>query len=275
MSDVNDLGITVIGDAMLDVVAVPNTAVADLDYAEASISFQPGGSGVNLALAAASAGYNPVLLVCSLGADQLANGRIEELLRAAGVRLIANHVVGQPTGVSVVAYLGSGSRMMLAAPGVNSAPFDNGTVAVANSSVSNILVVSGYMLYRRSTRPAVLEIMGHASDRGAMVVVDLVPHSFHRDIPIAEVREILDIVDFVAAERNTFASLNRFVDVLSFAKGFLEYEVGAGYRVESRAGAVTTGPLHRPASRLDLRGMTDRLLIAVLHDHLGAIRACP
>jgi sugar/nucleoside kinase (ribokinase family) len=273
MSYLNEPGILIIGDAMLDVVAVPETSVADLDYAEASISFQAGGSGVNLALAASDAGFDPVSLVCSLGADEFANGRIEALLRASNVHMVVNQVADQPTGVSIVAYLGNDSRIMLAAPGVNSAEFANRTVDAACGAISDVLVVSGYMLFRRSTRHAVLEIMRHASDRGAMVAVDFVPHSIHREIPMAELRQMLAIVDFVAAEHNTFASLNQFADVLSFASGFLEYEVGAGYRVESRAGVLATGTLRRPASRLELRGMTDRLLIAILRDHLHAIRS--
>lgn len=272
-SRTSDVEILIIGDAMLDIVAVPRADISDMDYAEASISFQAGGSGVNLALAASSAGFRPVSLVCSLGSDDFPNSRIGQVLRAAEVSPIINQVVSQPTGVSIVAYLNKDSRMMLAEPGVNSAEFASSVIDAACTLLPDILVVSGYMLYRPSTRNAVLRIMSHASDSGTMVALDVVPHSMHREFPIHKLRELLGSVNFVAAQKETLAVLDKEIGVLSFAKGFLEYEVGTGYRVVTRRGTLATGELQRPSKRLELRGMTDRLLISVLRDYFYDIVA--
>jgi sugar/nucleoside kinase (ribokinase family) len=253
---------------MLDVVAEPKEEeVADLDFAEASISFHAGGSGVNLALAATEAGFTTPSLVCSLGKDHFANSAIRAELDAAGVDLIANMVADQPTGVATIGYVSEVSRIMFAAPGANAAPLNQDTITDISRLRPDVVIVSGYMLSRPSTRDSVLEIMEKAARNGATVVLDLVPHSIHGKITSAQFIQLLAVVDFLAGDRNTFKAFGESADsLLQHVDGVFEYEVNGRYQAFNRAGQRVEGEFPRPERRAMLRGMTDRLLISLLRD---------
>lgn len=258
----------IVGDAMLDVIAEPAGEVRELDHIEAAVSFVAGGSGVNLALAAIDAGFTPVSLVCSLGPEVYANRIIRDELRTAGVELIVNSVLDQPTGVAVVGYLADGSRIMFGSPGANGAPLANQTILAVCGIMPDVVVVSGYMLFRPSTRESVLAIMRQASRRGVVVVLDLVPHSIHRQISPFEFRNLLSLVNFVAAERNTLIAFGETIDdLLTEVEGALEYQVGVRFRAVNRNGLCVDGEFSHPSHPRDLRGMTDRLLMSVLREH--------
>ena len=264
----SNFGLIIVGDAMLNVVAELATEAADLDYAEASISFHAGGSGLNLALAAAAAGFTPVSLICSLGADRFANSIIRAELKDAGIGLIVNPVEEQQTGVAVIAYIGGGERIMLAASGANGTPLTADTIDALPESGFDAVVISGYMLFRPSSRHSVVTVMRQAKQNGMAVVVDLVPHSIHSAMESTEFQELLDLIDFVAAEKNTLAALGATIDqLLADVEGILEYEVGVNYRAVNRAGLQAEGKFPHPLRSSALRGMTDRLLMSVLREH--------
>jgi sugar/nucleoside kinase (ribokinase family) len=285
-------GMLVIGDAMLDAVAVPERPVAfeasELDYVDAGIALHPGGTGVNLALAARDHGYAPVRLLCSMGAGTAAPGLdaagalLLSALAPAGIATIVNTVPGAPTGVVTVGYVGDGDRVMFGSPGANRAPLTPEAQAAALSALDGcgVLLVSGWMLFRAATRAAVGRIMAHAAGRGIPVVLDVVPHALHRTVSGAEFAAATEgIVDHVAGNAMTFARL------FGTDPGAAAPEPVAGHLLGSFAGALVHGqgryvaahrargtvggPFPGPADG-SLRGMSDRLLVARMRDHFLA-----
>ncbi|MFC7217475.1 carbohydrate kinase family protein [Streptomyces polyrhachis] len=283
-------GMLVVGDAMLDVVAVPDGPVpfepAELDYVEADIELRAGGTGVNLALAAVARGYAPVHLLCSLGAGtgpggvDPAGAFLLDALAPSGVHPLVNAASGPGTGTVSVGYVGDGERVMFGSPGANRAPLCERAVAAALSALDScgVLVVSGWMLFRPSTRGAVGLIMSEAAGRGIPVVLDVVPHRLHRTIRATEFHEATGgAVDYVAGNALTFARLFA-VDaagaapepmagrLLGFFTGALVHGDGR-YAVAHRTRGARGGPFPRPADRGGLRGASDRLLVSVVGDH--------
>ncbi|MFF2406345.1 carbohydrate kinase family protein [Streptomyces sp. NPDC058092] len=285
-----DRGMLVIGDAMLDAVAVSDAPVpfepAELDYVGATIDLHPGGTGVNLALSAVACGYSPVRLLCSLGAGTGAGGvdaagaLLLDALAPSGVGTLVNVAPGAGTGIVSVGYIGDGKRVMFGSPGANRAPLSPDAVAAALSALdtTGVLVVSGWMLFRPTTRAAVGRIMSEAAGRGIPVVLDVVPHALHRTVSAAEFdKATKGVVDHVAGNALTFARLFA-IDVACAAP-----ERVAGHLLGSFAGALVHGggryvaahrtrgarggPFPGPADQGRLRGMSDRLLVSEVRDH--------
>jgi sugar/nucleoside kinase (ribokinase family) len=260
----------VLGDAMLDIVTEPETESADLEYMEVSISFQVGGSGVHLASAAADMGFAPVSLVCSLGADEaMANRTIKAALRAKGISLVANFVEDCRTGITIIGYSPTGSRILMTEPGANRNPLTDSVIAAACAALTDVVVVSGYMLFRSTTRNGTSEIMRQASRQGSLVVLDLVPHSLHQKMSLAELRSSLDFVDFVAGAFSTFTAFGISIEtLLSEVEGVLAYWPDGTYRFANRTESDVIGEFQDPIAPTTPRGMSERLLIWVLRNYV-------
>lgn len=265
----DNFGLMVVGDAMLDVVAEPESEYAGLEYVEVSMAFHAGGSGVNLALAARSMGFSPVWLICSLGASRdIANESIKADLEAAGISLIINSAVDSLTGITIIGYLHADSRLLLTAPGANRAPLSESVIAAACSVLPDVLVVSGYMLFRPSTREGALRIMQEAGKQGTVVVLDLVPHSLHKMITLAELYAFLDLTDVAAGAFSTFAAFGIDEEaLLPHVEGVVAYRPDGAYRFVTRAGSKVDGEFRDHLQAALPRGMSERLIIRVLREY--------
>lgn len=287
----------IIGDAMLDVVGVPDAPVpfvpVELDYVDATIDLHPGGTGVNLALCAVACGYTPVRLLCSLGAGagaggvDLAGAFLLDALAPSGVGALTSVTPSAGTGTVFVGYVGDGERIMFGSPGANCAPLSSDAVAAALSALdtTGVLMVSGWMLFRPTTHAAVAQIMSEAAGRGIPVVLDVVPHALHRTVSAAEFDEATKgIVDHISGNAMTFARLleidlaraspERVAEhLLHSFTGALVYGSGR-YVAEHRTGGSHCGPFPGPSDQGQLRGISDRLLISEVRDHLLAGPPC-
>jgi len=284
-----DAGVLVVGDAMLDVVAVSETvaeiSVAALDYADAAIGMRAGGTGVNLALEAARTGCTPVHLVCSLGHDtadrsaDLAARTVLGELERAGIAVTVNPAAGRPTGTAVIGYVADGSRIMFGASGANEEPWTDGTAARARGALGSVraLLVSGWMLFRPSTRDDVRRLVRDAARLGVPVVLDVVPHAVHKAVSPEEFARLTADVDYVSGSMHTLAGLlprrpahdhpKPVVEALleSFA-GALTYDDTGAFHLADRSGLSRSGDIPRPDRTASLRGATDRFLVSALGD---------
>jgi sugar/nucleoside kinase (ribokinase family) len=279
---------TIVGDVMLDIVAIPETPArldkVTVDYLDAAVNFHPGGTGLNLALAATNAGFAPVHLVCSLGGPTWVRTLILNRLRAAGAEAIVNTTADARMGIAIIGYLNGQDRVMLGDAGANRLVLSSATVrrACAVLRRSGVLIVSGYTLFRESTAPGVRQIMAAARACGAAVVLDLVPHTVYRTLPPGRFEALLPNVDYLSADINTLLGLagaprwpgigigraRRIVTaLLRQVRGLVVYLEDRTYWVVTRLGSHD-GALDQPADPRELRGQTDRVLITVLSSHL-------
>ncbi|PZR62010.1 MAG: hypothetical protein DLM71_07275 [Chloroflexi bacterium] len=112
--------VTVIGDALLDVLVRPSSAGSVGTDSPAQISVGPGGQGANVAVGLARRGL-PVRLVAATGTD--AGGRLlRDLLSVEGVDLVTPPDGGPPTGCVVVLLDAQGERTMLSQRPPSAAP---------------------------------------------------------------------------------------------------------------------------------------------------------
>jgi sugar/nucleoside kinase (ribokinase family) len=285
--------VLVVGDLLLDVVVVPEQPLRrdalSLDHARARITFDVGGAGANLALAAADLGVPRVDLVTgvSLGHElgALAAGLLDRV-RDRGIRVIANEVPAATGGATVIVYLDGHRRMMLADPGACEEPLTPRTHALAVRAIASasLVVVSGHSLFRARSRPDALALIRAARDAGVPVALDLVPHSAYRTTSLVQLRSYLDGVTFLSAAADTLLAFHdrpRWPDVgergmlattrefLDRVDGLLVFLPDLGHRVVDRDGvSVTPAPDLPPGTRLP--GYTDRVLMGVLLDRYRA-----
>lgn len=137
--------IVVLGDALLDVRAVPNGPVDRGSDVPARIGVGPGGQGANVAVRLARQGI-AVTLVAGL-ADDAAGGLVRAGLEADGVVLRPLEVPA--TGSVIVLGEAGGERTMLS----DRAPFAH-LVDAAALPAAGWLIVSGYLLHE----PAAVEL---------------------------------------------------------------------------------------------------------------------
>jgi sugar/nucleoside kinase (ribokinase family) len=158
--------IVVVGELMVDVVAVHEAPLALASDTPARISMRPGGAGANTAAWLARAGV-PVALIAAVGDDDAARVALGGL---DGVELRVNVDGERPTGTCVVLVAPGGERTMLPDPGANAAL----TLAGAEDlfAEGNVLHVSGYSLMRPGSRAAALDAMDRARDAGMPISVD-------------------------------------------------------------------------------------------------------
>jgi len=161
--------LVIIGDVMLDVVVRPLGPVAPTSDTASEVRLSRGGSGANIAVAAAAHGCD-VVYVGAAGDDAGGRSFIEDLTRAGVVARVG--IVPSPTGVVVALVAPDGQRAMLTDRGANrslsldhvmdclAAPFDH-------------LHVSGYTLLDAATRATGVAALAEARGRGMTTSVDV------------------------------------------------------------------------------------------------------
>jgi ribokinase len=159
--------VVVLGEVMLDVVAVHDGPLAIASDTPARISLRPGGAGANTAAWLARAGVE-VTLIARVGADDAANLALGSL---DGVELSVGADPVLPTGTCIVLVSPGGERTMLPDPGANTALSPDNLPAEAFAA-GDILHVSGYSLMRPGSRGAALMAMDRAREAGMLISVD-------------------------------------------------------------------------------------------------------
>lgn len=129
--------VVVVGDALLDVLAVPAAPVRPGADVPAAVRHTPGGQGANLAVRLARRGV-AVDLVCAM-AEDLAGRLLREALAADGVRV--RPLRADATGAVIVLVDATGERTMLS----QRVPLA-GRLGDAPPVTADWLVVSGYLL---------------------------------------------------------------------------------------------------------------------------------
>jgi sugar/nucleoside kinase (ribokinase family) len=161
--------VVVVGDVMVDVVAVPLGPVNRGSDTASRVVVSPGGSAANQAVALAAAGAE-VHLVASVGDDQFGRAAAAALATTA-VQAHLQVCPGQRTGVVVALIDASGERSMLTDRGAN---LSLGTAALdpALFVAGRQLHLSGYVLLDEATRPVGLAALELAVASGMTRSVD-------------------------------------------------------------------------------------------------------
>ena len=161
--------VVVVGDLMVDVVAVAQEALAHASDTAARVHWAGGGGGANVA-AWLAAGGTPVVLVARAGDDVAGRAAVAEL-EAGGVDVRVALDPDRSTGTCVVLVAPGGERTMLPDRGANLAlaPGDlPGEVLAAGGH----LHLSGYTLLDPGCRPAGLAALRRARAAGMSVSID-------------------------------------------------------------------------------------------------------
>jgi sugar/nucleoside kinase (ribokinase family) len=163
------MGVVVVGDVMVDVVAWLDGPIARGSDAPAQISFGAGGSAANVAAWLVAAGASPALVGC-VGDD--ARGReARSSLLAAGVEVRLITDPEQATGTCVVIVEPDGERTMFPDPGANDA-LAPGDLPEELFAAGGHLHIPGYGLLRKGSRPAAKSAIALARSNGMTVSVD-------------------------------------------------------------------------------------------------------
>jgi sugar/nucleoside kinase (ribokinase family) len=148
--------VVVVGDALLDVLAVPSEPILPGADVPAAVSVVAGGQGANLAVRLARRGV-AVELVCALG-DDAAGRLLSETLGADRVQV--RPLAADATGAVIVLVDREGERTMLS----RRAPLA-ARVPAAPSKPADWLVVSGYLLLEAEAGAAAAALPGWAPRR--------------------------------------------------------------------------------------------------------------
>jgi ribokinase len=159
--------VVVLGEVMLDVVAVHDAPLAIASDTPARIRLRPGGAGANTAAWLARAGVE-VALVARVGDDDAAKAALGAM-DAVDLRVSVD--ASLPTGTCIVLVAPGGERTMLPDPGANMA-LSAGDLPDDLFAEGSILHVSGYSLMRAGSRPAALAAMDRAREAGMPISVD-------------------------------------------------------------------------------------------------------
>ncbi|MDA0165399.1 sugar kinase [Solirubrobacter ginsenosidimutans] len=162
-----DRRVVVLGEVMLDVVAVHDAPLAIASDTPARIRLRPGGAGANTAAWLARAGVE-VALVARVGDDDAAKAALGAM-DAVDLRVSVD--ASLPTGTCIVLVAPGGERTMLPDPGANTA-LSSDDLPEDLFVEGSILHVSGYSLMRPGSRPAALTAMDRARDAGMLISVD-------------------------------------------------------------------------------------------------------
>lgn len=169
--------IHVIGEVMVDVIAITSSPPAPGSDAQATVSDQDGGSAANVAAWLADLGA-PVELIARVGSDAPGDSAVERL-EAAGVVLRIQRDTDRATGRCVVIVTPDGERTMFPDPGANAhlAHVDTRTWRTGEH-----LHASGYSLLREGSRAAILGALERARASGLTVSVDASSEAPLRDL---------------------------------------------------------------------------------------------
>jgi sugar/nucleoside kinase (ribokinase family) len=148
--------VVVVGDALLDVLAVPSQLMRPGADVPAAVRVAPGGQGANLAVRLARRGV-PVQLVCGLG-DDAAGRLLREALAVEGVGVRPVDAVA--TGAVIVLIDAAGERTMLSQRVPLAA-----RVADEPSGTGDWVVVSGYLLLEAGAERVATAVHGLAPRR--------------------------------------------------------------------------------------------------------------
>jgi sugar/nucleoside kinase (ribokinase family) len=161
--------IVVVGDAGLDVIAVPDGKIVYGHDTRARIRITTGGAGANTATWLASLGAD-VVLVSRIG-DDAAGRQVRTELTAAGVRCVFGVEPDVPTCCVVVILDEHGQRTMLPDHGAGARlrPDDLSPRLLASAQH---LHLSGYILLNGESRDAGLAMLAAAQEAGLTTSVD-------------------------------------------------------------------------------------------------------
>ncbi len=222
------MGIVVVGDVALDVVATHAGSIVHGGDSRAKIALTTGGAGANTAAWLAHCGVDTVL-VARVG-DDVAGRRASEELTTSGVRCAFAFDPTESTCCVVVLVDGTGQRSMLPdrGAGKNLAAADLDPALLRDA---RHLHLSGYVLLDEETREAGLTMLAAAREAGLTTSVDPQSAALITDpaLFLAELRG----VDLLLPNLDELAALTGSRDPAS-ARQLLDV-VGAV--------AVTTGPL--------------------------------
>jgi sugar/nucleoside kinase (ribokinase family) len=162
--------IVVMGDLMVDVMALLQGPLVPNSDSPGRITIRGGGSAANTACWLAAEGSQTVF-VGAVGMDRAGRGAIDDL-RAQGVRPAVKFDAERPTGTVVVLVDPDGERTMVPDAGANSsmAPAD---LPEAEFSVGRHLHLSGYTLLNPESRAAGIAALELARSRGMTTSVDV------------------------------------------------------------------------------------------------------
>ena len=161
--------VVVVGDLMVDVVAVAGGPLAPGSDVAAEVRWRGGGAGANVAAWLAHEGV-AVTLAARAGDDAAGHGAVAEL-RAGGVATAVTHDPEAATGTCVVLVAPGGERTMLPDRGANLALAPGDLPATAFVPGGH-LHLSGYVLLDPGCLPAGLAAVGLARRAGMTVSVD-------------------------------------------------------------------------------------------------------
>ena len=161
--------VRVIGEVMIDTVAITSDPIAWGSDTSARITDHGGGSAANLAAWLAYAGADVELIAC-VGMDAPGQWALDQLA-SAGVALRARRVPDHATGRCLVIVTPDGERTMLPDPGANLA-LRPGDLGDETWSPRDHVHVSGYSLMRPLAREAGLHGLARARALGAGVSID-------------------------------------------------------------------------------------------------------
>ena len=162
--------IVVLGDLMIDVMALLQGPLAPNSDSPGRITIRGGGSAANTACWLAAEGTETVF-VGAVGMDPSGRGAVDEL-RAAGVRPALTFAADRPTGTVVVLVDPDGERTMVPDAGANSVlrPED---LPEAEFSAGRHLHLSGYTLLNPESRAAGIAALDLARSQGMTTSVDV------------------------------------------------------------------------------------------------------
>jgi len=209
-------GAVVVGDVFVDCVGHLSTPQvtgllrdpdADL-HAFAPVAMEIGGAGVQFAVAARAAGFEPVTLIGKVGGA--GDGRPDEPGERARRFLMAHGVVpmlaveaGGASGRALILYTPPDRRIMISDPLANTTlqASDIGPEMETAAREAAFVYVSGFVLLQPGRHAAAMCILAAGRAGGATTALDLVPHDIYRYLTYERLRDRLGgIIDWLVVE---------------------------------------------------------------------------
>jgi sugar/nucleoside kinase (ribokinase family) len=253
--------VVVVGDLMLDVVAV---AAEDLHHASdtaAQVVLRGGGSAANVATWLASTGEDAVL-VARAGQDEAGRG-VLDVLRLAGVEVRIALDPRARTGACVVLVEPGGERTMLPDRGANLllSPAD---LPLDRFVAGGHLHLAGYALLHPGPRPAALEALAQARAAGMTISLDPSSAAPLREVGARPFLEWAREADLVVPNADEAHELTGEEDPGRAARTIAQHiggeavvTLGAAGAVWSDGDAVVSGPGARVRDVQDSTGAGD------------------
>jgi len=169
--------VLVIGDVMTDIIVKPEGPVAHGADRRATVRALPGGAGANQACWLASEGVE-TRFAGRVGHEDLARQKLLLAAYRVDARLAADPAL--PTGslVTLLSYDGERSFLTDRAANLN---LDRADLPDALLDGVDLVHVSGYSLFEKGPRAAVVAFMAMVRERGVPFSIDPASHSFLRE----------------------------------------------------------------------------------------------